>query len=61
MQLDETMFIDDNPSIEEDNTNSYEEEELCSNYDTKYEHIENFEHERSSSSNNNTDYDNDMR
>jgi hypothetical protein len=35
MQLDATMFIDDNPSIEEDNANSDEEEELCSNYDTK--------------------------
>jgi hypothetical protein len=57
VQLDVSMFIDDNYSIEEHNTNSDNEEELSSNYDTKSEHTENFEHEQSSSSNNDTDYD----
>ena len=38
-------FIDDNPSIKEHDTNSDGEEELCSDYDTKSEHTENFEHE----------------
>ena len=34
VQLDACMFIDDNPSIEDNNTNSDNEEELSSNYDT---------------------------
>jgi hypothetical protein len=51
------MFIDDNPSIEEHNTNSDNEDELSSNYDTESEHTENSEHEQSSSSNNDSDYD----
>ena len=57
VQLDASMFIDDNPLIEEHNTNSDNEEELSSNYDTESEHTENSEHEQSSSSNNDSDYD----
>jgi hypothetical protein len=60
MLLDGTMFIDDNPLIEEHDTNSDDEEELCRNCDTKSEYTENFEHEQSSSSNNDTNYDDDM-
>jgi hypothetical protein len=51
VQLDASMFIDDNPSIEEHNSNLDNEEELSSNYDTESEH------EQSSSSNNDSDYD----
>ena len=57
VQLDASMFIDDNPSIEDHNTNSDNQEELSSNYDTEFEHTENSEHEQSSSSNNDSDYD----
>jgi hypothetical protein len=42
MLLDGTMFIDDNPSIEEHGTNSDDDEELCSNYDTKSKYTDNF-------------------
>ena len=51
MQLDASMFINDNPSIEAYNTNSDNEEELSSNYDAESKHTENFEHEQSSLSN----------
>ena len=56
VQLDASMFIDDNPSIEEHHTNSDNEEELSSNYDKESEDTENSEHIQSSSSNNDTDY-----
>jgi hypothetical protein len=56
VQLDASMFIDDNPSIEEHNTNSDNEEELSGNYDTEFEDTENSEYIQSSSSNNDTDY-----
>jgi hypothetical protein len=57
VQLDASMFIDDNSSIEEPNTNSDNEEELSSNYDTESKHTENSEHKQSSSSNNDSNYD----
>ena len=57
VQLDASMFIDDNSSIEEPNTNSDNEEELSSNYDTESEHTKNSKHKQSSSSNNDSDYD----
>ena len=56
VELDASMFIDDNPSIEERNANSDNEEELSSNDDTESEDTENSEYIQSSSSNNDTDY-----
>jgi hypothetical protein len=41
----------------DDSTIPIDEEELSSNHDTEFEHIENSKHEQSSSSNNDLDYD----
>jgi hypothetical protein len=44
VQLDASMFIDNNPSIEEHSTNSDNEKELSGNYDTESEDTENSEY-----------------
>jgi hypothetical protein len=40
VQLNASLFINDNPSIDEHNTNFDNEEQLSSNYDTKSEDTE---------------------
>jgi hypothetical protein len=40
VQFNASMFINNNPSIEEHNANFDNEEELSSNYDTEFEHTE---------------------
>jgi hypothetical protein len=55
IQLDASMFANDNLQDEEYNTNFDEEEELSSDNDIDSEHEKDFEPEQSSSSNNDTD------
>ena len=44
VQLDASMFIDDNPLIEEHNTKFDNEKELSSKYDIESEHTESSEY-----------------
>jgi hypothetical protein len=60
VQLDPNLFVENNPSSEEHDTNSNEEEELSSNNDTNSEHVDDSNHENSSSSESDIDYDDDM-
>jgi hypothetical protein len=60
VQLDSNLFVDNNPPIEEYNTNSDGEEELSSNNDTDSEHADDFDHKDSSSSDSDAEYDDDM-
>lgn len=55
IQLDASMFANDNLPDEDHDTNFDEEEELCSDNDIDSEHEEDSEHEQSSSSNSDTD------
>jgi len=54
------MIVDDNPSVEENEIKSNDEEELCNDYDTESEDAKYSGHEESCSSNNDTNSDNDM-
>jgi hypothetical protein len=60
VQLDPNLFVDNNPLIEEHDTNSNDENEFSSNYDTDPEHAKKSYRENSSSSNSDTDFDDDI-
>jgi hypothetical protein len=60
VQLDPKLFVDNNSLIEVHDTNSNDEEEFSSNYDTNLEHAEESYHENSSLSNSDTDSDDDI-
>jgi hypothetical protein len=61
VQLDSNLFVGKNPLIKEHNTNFDDEEELSCNNDTDPEHADNSDHENSSSSESDIDYDDKMR
>jgi hypothetical protein len=61
VQLDgPNLLFDDNPLVEENEINSDDEEELCSDYDTKSKDAKDFENEQSSQVTNDTNSDDDM-
>ncbi|GLT62835.1 hypothetical protein SLA2020_354390 [Shorea laevis] len=60
VELDASLFVNDNLPVEEHDTSSDDEEELCSNYDTDSEHSVESENEQPSSSENDTESDDDM-
>jgi hypothetical protein len=61
VQLDgPNLLFDENPLVEEDEINSDDEEELCSNYDTESEDTEDSEHKQSSQVTNDTNSDDDI-
>jgi hypothetical protein len=60
VQLDPLLFVNNNPSVEEYDTRSDEEEELSSNNDIDSEHADDSDQENSSSSESDTDSDDDM-
>jgi hypothetical protein len=61
VQLDgPNLLVDDNPLVEENEINSDDEEELCSDYDTESEDAEYSENEQSSQATNDTNSDDDM-
>ncbi len=61
VQLDgPNLLFDENPLVEEDEINSDDEEELCSDYDTKSKDAKDFENEQSSQVTNDTNSDDDI-
>lgn len=61
VQLDgPNLLFDDNPLVEENEINSDNEEELCSDYDTEFEDAEDSENEQASQATNDTNSDDDM-
>jgi hypothetical protein len=61
VQLDgPNRLFDDYPLVEENEINSDDEEELCSDFDTEFEDAEDFENEQSSQATNDTNSNDDM-